>query len=101
MGEIIKKKKPRALHIVRGRKDHAQKVSCMKESWHENFMQANFIFMHGNLILSCMKMTLLYMKMKVLLYGMISRPRNCQGQLGCTQLHAWNFIHEGFGHNFL
>ena len=60
MGEIIKKKKPRAFHIVRGRKDPAQKVSCMKESWHENVMHANFIFMHGNLILSCMTMTLLY-----------------------------------------
>ena len=36
--------------------------SCMKKSWHENFMHGNFILMHESMTLPCMKNTFSYMK---------------------------------------
>ena len=40
-----------------------QKVSCMKKSWHDNFMNEDLIFMHGNLLFSCMEISFSWMKM--------------------------------------
>ena len=44
-----------------------QKVSCMKKSWHENFMHEHFIFMHGNFVLSYIKMIFPCLKIKSVL----------------------------------